>query len=343
MIPLSRPAQRAIGLLVLAATVLLVRAIVPVFAPENVFVATQSRLQIPVDVLFNRLASLRALTPADEALRARFVNLESRLLYLQYGPDALASCPFCASDDDSSSLYFYYALPALLAPHLANLFVVSVATSPGLLKLYGGGGDGHAKGGAGRPWRGIAAMAACALAVLDIYTVQSYNTKGNARATRLTELDAFFWRARATRLVGLAVLDLVFAALVYLSATHRAFAQPPGPARRAAAVTQRLLGAKAKLGAGGVVRTTVLRDPDLRARLVAYWTHEVDCMRRAREDPDVLAGVNDALTSRIRIQDIERDAERYALGMLPRVEGEDEAEGGADADAPAEVKETIVG
>ena len=230
VIPLSRPAQRAIGLLVLAAVVLLVRAVVPVFAPENVFVATQSRLQIPVDVLFNRLASLRALTPADEALRARFVNLESRLLYLQYGPDALASCPFCASDDDSSSLYFYYALPALLAPHLANLFVVSVATSPGLLKLYGGGGDGHAKGGAGRPWRGIAAMAACALAVLDIYTVQSYNTKGNARATRLTELDAFFWRARATRLVGLAVLDLVFAALVYLSATHRAFAQPPGPA-----------------------------------------------------------------------------------------------------------------
>ena len=355
VIPLSRPAQRAIGLLVLAAAALLVRALVPGFAPENVFVATQSRLQIPVDVLFNRLASLRPLTPADEVLRARFVNLESRLLYLQYGPDALADCPFCSSDDNSSSLYFYYALPALLAPHLVNLFVVSVATSPGLLKLYGGGGS--AKGGAGRPWRGIAAMAAGALAVLDIYAVQSYNAKANARATRLTELDAFFWRARATRLASLAALDLAFAALVYLSATNRAFAQPPGPARRAAAVTQRLLAAKAKLGAGGVVRNTVLRDPDLRARLVAYWTHEVDCMRRAREDPDVLAGVNDALTSRIRIQDIERDAERYALGMLPRVDGEGEGGGGggdeegggaaaadrAGADAPVEVKETIVG
>ena len=344
----------------LAAAALLALALSPALAPENVFVATQSRLQIPVDVLFNRLATLRPLAAADEALRARFVNLESRLLYLQYGPDALAACPFCstsggggAGDDfDSSSLYFYYALPALLAPHLANLIVVSVATSPGLLKLYGGSSSAAAAAdgrtteqqpggvGVGRPWRGLAAAAACALAVLDVYAVQSYDARSNARATRLADLDMFFWRARTRRLALLAALDLLLATLTYLSSTNRAFAVPPGPAARAAGLARRLLGTKAKLGAAGVVRNAALRDPALRNRMLAYWTQESDYMREAREDPEVLAGVNDALAHRVRAADLERDAELHALSILPRGDGEDEDGGGP---GPGEVKPIVVG
>ncbi|KAK7744732.1 hypothetical protein SLS62_010089 [Diatrype stigma] len=343
--PLRGPALRAVVLLLVAALFLLGRALLPALAPENVFVATQSRLQIPTEVLFTRLSSLRpghALTPRDDALRARFVNLESRLLYLQYGPDVLASCPFCGGPDDArasgGSSYFYYALPALLAPHLLNLFVASIATTPGLLggaaenkqrganNGSGSGSNGGSDSDSIRRWRSLAAAASVALAALDVYLTQSYNAGANARATRLAEVDMFFWRSRAGRLAALAVLDGALAAAIYLAATNRAFLRPLTPAGRAARVAGRLVAAKAKLGVAGVVRNSVLRDADLRARMADYWAREAECVREAREDRDVLEGVNDALVNRIRIQDIERDAERYALGMLPRVEDEEDGE-----------------
>ncbi|KAJ4307161.1 hypothetical protein N0V88_000540 [Collariella sp. IMI 366227] len=52
----------------------------------------------------------------DYALRAKFASLESRLLYLQYGPETVGTCPFCTSDEPRA--YLYYALPELLAPYL---------------------------------------------------------------------------------------------------------------------------------------------------------------------------------------------------------------------------------
>jgi hypothetical protein len=102
---------------VVVAAAFLVKSL-PALSPENLFTRTESRLQIPTDVLFNRVAALRPdnrLTRSDEVLRTKFVNLESRLLYLQYGPDALANCPFCASDDPRT--YLWYAVPAIVAPH----------------------------------------------------------------------------------------------------------------------------------------------------------------------------------------------------------------------------------
>lgn len=357
--PLSKPALRSILLLLSASLLLFAYAVVPALAPENIFVATQSRLQIPTDVLFTRLASLRrpshALTAVDEALRAKFVNLESRLLYLQYGPDVLAHCPFCGGLDDpknpAGTYYFYYALPALLAPHLANLIVASIATTPGLLGSSAEKRPGSSSSGNGRRWRSLAATSAVALAALDIYLTQSYNAGGNARATRLAEVDMFYWRSRAARYVFLGLVDAALAALLYLSSTNRAFLRPPSAADRAGAVAARLVGARAKLGAAGVVRNSVVRDAELRARLVEYWVSEAECVREAREDREVLEGVNDALVNRIRIQDIERDAERYALGMLPRLEEEERergsgggGSGGSDKGTVEEtVRETIVG
>ncbi|KAI1210437.1 uncharacterized protein F4807DRAFT_423414 [Annulohypoxylon truncatum] len=306
--PLPPSALRALVILVTTAAVLLVRALPP-FAPENVFARTQSRLQIPTDVLFNRLASLRpnnALAPADAVLRAKFVNLESRLLYLQHGPDVLATCPFCTSDDPRS--YFYYALPALLAPHLANLVVVSLATSDLVSGVHG------------PKWRTTAAVAAGLGAALDAYLASSYNYQANARATRLADLDFFFWTARAARLVTLALSDLALAALLYLSSTNRAFAAPPSAAERVEAVTRRLAATKSRMNAVGIVKNTAIRDEDLRARTQAYWQHEGRLMREVMEEREVVEGVNDALENRINIQDITRDADAYALNVLPRME-----------------------
>ncbi|KAI1107346.1 hypothetical protein F4804DRAFT_297659 [Jackrogersella minutella] len=306
--PLPPQAFRALAVLAGAALVFLISAL-PYFGPENVFTRTQSRLQIPTDVLFNRLASLRpdgALSTTDAALRGKFVNLESRLLYLQFGPEVLASCAFCTSEDPRS--YFYYALPALLAPHLVNLVIVSLATSD------------LVAGPHGPKWRTTAAVATGLGAALDAWLASSYNYQANARATRLAELDLFFWNARGARHLCLALLDAAMACLLYLSSTNRAFAAPPAAAVRVEAVTRQLLTTKSRLNAVGIVKNTAIRDEDLRARNQAYWQHEGRLMREVMEERDVVEGVNDALQNRINIQDITRDADAYALNVLPRME-----------------------
>ncbi|EGU81010.1 hypothetical protein FOPG_07183 [Fusarium oxysporum f. sp. conglutinans race 2 54008] len=283
----------------------------PPFAPENVFLATQSRLQIPVDVLFNRVAVGRpdnVLTKQDEALRGRFVNLESRLLYLQFGPEVLANCPFCTSEEPKT--FFYYALPQLLWPHIANLFAIAFVTSPTFT------------GRAGSQWRPKATMAAMTIAALDIYFVNSYNYQANARALRLSEVDFFYWTARVARLVTLAAFDAALGWLLYLSATNRAFVEPPSPVERIEATSRALLIVKSKLSALGIVKNTALRDEDLRSRNHAYWSHEVRLMGEVMEEREVVEGVNDALTNRIDVATITRDAEGYAQNVLHSLRGE---------------------
>lgn len=304
--PLPPSGVRALSILLSHAFVFLVFAL-PSFAPDNLFTRTSSRLQIPTDVLFTRLTSLRpnnALTLSDAALRAKFVNLESRLLYLQFGPDVLASCPFCVSDEPKT--YLYYALPSLLAPHLINLVVLSLATSATIT------------GAEAARWRRIAAVANVVAAGLDVWVTSTYNYGANARTTRLADLEMFFWTSRALRYALLGLLDVGIAALIYVSGTNRLLAAPPDPASRVEAVTRQLLITKSRLSAVGIVKNTSLRDEDLRARSAAYWAHEGHLMGEVMEDRDVIEGVNDALANRISIQGISKDAENYALNILPQ-------------------------
>ncbi|KIH95257.1 hypothetical protein SPBR_03942 [Sporothrix brasiliensis 5110] len=338
--------------------------------PENVFAATESRLQAPTDVLFTRLASNRpnhTLTAADEALRLRLVSLESRLLYLQYGPDALVNCPFCggtgvdAASRFSAMHYLYYAMADLVAAHLANLVLIALVTSPLLLLGRRGKSSGHgASAGAGagaasvyadfdahgesaadhaydvaathiRRWRTPASLVALCFAALDLYLVASYNGQRNARATRLAELDFFYWSMRTYRAVACGGLLAALAAVLYLAASGRHSSPrlgllgvvlfgalpPPSPAHRVTAVTRGLAGVKSKLSAGAIVKNTALRDTDLRARTQAYWAREVMLVAEAMEERDVIEGVNDALQNRIDIQRIARDAEQYAQNVIP--------------------------
>lgn len=307
--PLPPQVLRALTLLGVTTLIYLARSL-PLFAPENLFARTQSRLQIPTDVLFTRLTALRpgnALTEVDTILRAKFVNLESRLLYLQFGPGVLAECPFCNAEDPRS--YLYYAVPGVLAPHLFNLVVLSIATS------------GMMTGEEGSKWRTPAVLVSAAAAAFDVYLVSSYNYQANARATRLAELDMFFWAARAYRLVTFALINGGLAALLYLSSTNRAFASPPGAAERVEAVTRQLMMAKSKLNALGIVKNTAIRDEELRGRMESYWMHEGRLMREAMEEREVVEGVNDALSNRINIAGISQDAETYASNILPTQAG----------------------
>ena len=301
-----------------AAALFAALALLPALAPENVFRATQSRLQIPVDVLFARLAALRPggrLTARDAALRARFASLESRLLYLQFGPAVLADCPFCSSGggggggggaDDDPRAYLYYALPDLVAPHLLNLVLIAAATSPLLLNSTSTGAS----------WRTPATLAAVGLALADVYLVATYNHTANARALRLAEVEPFYWVARGWRYAGLAVLDAGLAGLMYLTGTQRAFVGPPAPAERVEAAARALALTKGKVNAAGVVKNTVLRDEELRGRSTAYWAHEGRLVREMMEEREVVEAVNDALKNRIDIRSIESEAEAYAKAVL---------------------------
>lgn len=269
------------------------------------FHQTQSRLQIPTDVLFNRIASLRpgsALTAADQVLRGKFVNLESRLLYLQFGHSVMAECPFCNSDEPKS--YLYFAIPGMLWPHLANLVAVALVTSPTWTGRSGG------------QWRSWATIGAGLIAVADVYLTSTYRYQANARALRLVDLDCFYWTARNMRHIALAALDALLAVALYLSATNRAFVRLPSPAERVEVVNRELQGVRSKLSALGIIKNTALRDEDLRRRSDVYWGHEVRLTSEVMEEREVIEGVNDALSNRLNIANITREADAYSENVM---------------------------
>lgn len=277
------------------------------------FHRTQSRLQIPTDVLFNRIASLRpgnTLTAADQVLRGKFVNLESRLLYLQFGPSVMAECPFCNADEPKS--YFYFAITNMLWPHLANLVAIAMVTSTTWTGRSGG------------QWRSWATIGAGLLAAADVYLVSTYRYQANARALRLGDLDCFYWTARNMRHIALAALDALLGVALYLSATNRAFVRLPSPAERVETANRELQAVRSKLSALGIIKNTAQRDEDLRRRSDVYWGHEVRLTAEVMEEREVIEGVNDALSNRLNIANITKDADSYAESVMKVFQGQDE-------------------
>lgn len=224
--------------------------------PENIFVATSSRLQTPNDVLFTRLAAQRPdreLTSTDEALKLRLISLESRLLYLQLGPEALADCPFCsgtgvdAQSSFSAANYLYYALIDLVAAYLVNLVLIAAVTSPLLMlghksrysstaaQVPPTTADTLATHGLRtrlvadhahdvavahiRRWRAPMSVLTLCGAALDVYLVATYNNQVNSRAARLADLDLFFWNMRTYRGLACAGTLAALAAVLYLTAS----------------------------------------------------------------------------------------------------------------------------
>jgi hypothetical protein len=276
----------------------------PIFSPENIFGLPQSRIQIPTDVLFTRLQPLRphGLTDFDNALRQKLLSLESRLLYFQYGPDAIANCLFCNAEDPRS--YLYYSLTSVLIPHIFNLCVLGLVTS------------GLFVGPEGAVWRTSVTIGAVVLAAAEIWILSTYNHQDNARATRIEDVDAFYWKMRVYRGVAVAALDAVIGWVMYLSSTNRAFVTPLSTSERIEGTLRHLESARSKMNATGVMRNTIARDAGLRARTQAYWVDEGRMMGEYMEDREVVEGVNNALENRINIETISRDAATYAENLM---------------------------
>ncbi|RDW91467.1 hypothetical protein BP5796_02632 [Coleophoma crateriformis] len=307
--PVPANVARALAILFITAAGFLFKSL-PFFSPENIFSLTQSRLQIPTDVLFTRLSGLRTagLTATDDILRSKINSLESRLLYLQFGPGVITDCQFCNVEDPKS--YLYYALPAILGPYLYNLCILALVTS------------GLFIGKEGAVWRTTATLAGSAIALLEVYLVSSYHYQGNARATRLEDLDAFYWKMRIYRSLMIAAVDGVIGWVLYLSSTNRAFVNPPSTAERVETATRIVEMMRSKLNAMGIVRNTVNRDTDLRTRSQNYWVQESMIMGALMEDREVIDGVKNALENRINMQTIATDAGTYAENILGPIEAD---------------------
>ncbi|GME35879.1 Chorismate synthase [Neofusicoccum parvum] len=277
----------------------------PYFAPQNVFQATSSRLQIPPDTLFARLRKLRPLDAVDETLRSKFVNQESKLLYLVYGPSVLAECPFCTSDEPSS--YFYYALPSILAPHLLHLAILGLVTSS------------LASGAEGARWRVWAAIAGVTLAALEVWNVGTYNHKQNATALRLSDLEPLYWRMRTLRYILFAVVDGLLGLTMWLTSTNRWLVVPPTISERIEENTRIVESLRGKLSMLGAMKNTVARDKGLRERSASYWVDEGRYMGEIFEDREVVDGMQNAL-ERVNVEMIESQAGGMADSIVSVME-----------------------
>ncbi|EED23709.1 conserved hypothetical protein [Talaromyces stipitatus ATCC 10500] len=268
--PILTEANRALNLLFGVIVVFLILSVPsnPYAPPPNIFTQTGSRINTPTDIIFARLARHRPdneLTDYDKLLRGNLTSIAQKKIYLRFGPEALLSCQFCNPEDPFSYLLFYLPLNTLV-PHLIHLLTLGVVTSAPFA------------GTEAARWRSWFTFAALGLAGLDCYIMSSYDPIAAAspavRAGQVPPLS-LFTTMNMIRFLSLTVFDVVCAALIYISATHRFFYSPPSPNEQInhviAAATAALNSANSKLHSLSVTRNAVVRDPSLKARDDWYW------------------------------------------------------------------------
>lgn len=307
IIPLRHRPLLAILILVFAALALAITAL-PIFSPENIFTITRSNPSSSNNLIATRLATLRPLTPRDAVLHDKFESKASKLLYYKYGPDVLAECPFCSSQDPTT--YLVYALPSILLPHLVSAVVIGLATSDAIT------------GPEGRQFRVLATYAAGALAAADIYFAVTWDhVTSNEKARVLAEIDFFFWTSRRWRQLALALTQVVLAGAVYVACTNRFFVVGPTVSARIDAVREAMLGGvNMKVRSANVLKNTVARDAELRALDAAYWAHEGQVVQEAMESEEVVESMRDAVENRrINMEEMDRMAEGFTERVVAEV------------------------
>ncbi|PSR78805.1 hypothetical protein BD289DRAFT_416262 [Coniella lustricola] len=305
VVALPRASLLVILLLSFSALTLFTLGAVPRLAPENLFTLTRSNPTTSNNLLASRLATLRPLTERDERIiHTKFESKASKLLYYKYGPDALANCPFCTSQDPTT--YLLYAIPAVAIPHLLNAVLVGVSTSLTLT------------GKAGAQWRSLATYAAASVAIIDFYALSQWDhVSGNEKARILAEVFFFHWTARTMRFLALAGLQLTLAGVLYLSSTNRMFVPATTASERIDTITAALGVVNMRIRSANVLKNTVARDADLRAIDVSYWAHEGVVMQEAMESMEVVESMRDAVENRrIDPQAMEQAADAFAQRVM---------------------------
>lgn len=302
--PPPRGAYNAITILWVA-LIGLVIASFPYWQPENIFTLTESRMQTPTNVMFERLKKFRpgGFTWMDETFQVRLNVPDGRALYMKYGPDAILNCYWCAPM--SPLTYTTWLLPEILSLHVLNTLAIGLATS----NLVGGRESSR--------WRYYATFAALAIAGIDIWYVHSYDWIPNMLAKTAGALDFFYWRMRTLRPLVLAALDAALAGALWLSSTGRLFVQPLTSAEKVETLTQQLLQTQQVSTRSGMLQNAILRNNALRNKTNTYWQREEQVMQEILRDEQVTRATNRALSQRINMNRLNRDATTFTEGIAP--------------------------
>lgn len=91
--------------------------------------------------------------------------------------------------------------------------------------------------------------------------------------------------------------------------------KPPSSAERLEMAMRVLENARGKLSAVGIVRNAIVRDEGLRGKTEAYWRREGQITGEIMDEREVVEGVRNALSGRIKVASLEEEARKYADGI----------------------------
>lgn len=299
--------QYALNLLFLSAVVCLGLSLSR-YAPENIFLKTQSHIRTEPSVLFVRLRHLRPLTDDDEALLTKFKwGMRNKLLYLAYGPDTLLNCVWCTVADGNDQFnYFLYSLPKIVTPHIFQLAVLGLATS-------------SLVGAEGSRFRIHATIAGIFVMVVEIWYMGTYDILANKRAKYVQDLDSAYWRVRFLRYITFALVDMGLAYVLWATSTNRLFAKPISIAERIEVTTRTAEDTFNKTRALGLLTNSVNRDPALRGVREEYWRTEGQVTAEVVQDEVVTEQINAAI-SRLDMGSLEGRVGEVADGILAGID-----------------------
>lgn len=300
--------QNALNVLFVAAIACLALSLSR-FAPENIFLATQSHIRTETSVLFARLRHLRPLSEDDQVLRSKFeVNGRNKLYYLAYGPETLLNCAWCvtANGNDNSN-YYIYTLPKIIMPHIVQLAVLGLATS-------------SLVGTEGSRFRTHATMLGLATLIGEMWYMGTYDITANKRAKFLQDIDSVYWRIRFLRYIMFAVQDIGMAFVLWATSTNRWLAKPVSIAERLEMATRVSEETLNRMRGLGLIINSVNRDPALRGVKEDYWRTEGQVMSETIQEEAVLEQINTAI-SKMDFNGLEGRVGEVADGILQGIDG----------------------
>ena len=294
----------------------------------NIFILTNSRLAIPSDALFNRLAAARpgqTLSSMDEQLQAKLTSTAIRKLYLRFGPSTIVDCPFCTPFDPSTYLLYHFPKNVVF-PHLFNFGILGLVTSPTLA------------GFEPSRWRFYVLTMALLIAAGDAYTVVQYQPSIDVN---MPSPSGAFWVLAALRPLALCFYDSFVAFLIYASATNR-FLLFSTPAKDPETSNRQILdlitrngialtSAATKMRATTVARNAVVRDSGLKGTDDKYWQEVVDTLGKQNlqsgvwQEEEVQAAIARAYgNGTIDVERVRKEADAFVKGVTRGLEHGDQ-------------------
>lgn len=300
------PSKASYALWILLATgVVALISTLPVFRSENIFHKSDSYPLTPGSIILLRLRKLGDVTASDERLCHLLEEggKYAARLYATYGPDVLDN-PLARPDEiDSSRWYLLYALPSILAPHLAHLFALGVATS------------GLISGKEGARWRTWSIIAGVAVAGMEVYMIETYDLAASMRGVQAKDVRYVHWQVGVWRGVAIAIVDAVLGWMLWLQATGRAFITPDPPVERLADHAKLLEALVSKIAALGILRNGTMRDADLRRKVDDYWIKEQTATTEVLEQPEVSQAQRNVLSKK-DMGVVRRDIAQFVDGIV---------------------------